>query len=645
MGYDMNDTSAVLRSCPKSIDSYVRNLTSSYADKSNESSVVATSVFMLVLTAVFFNLNLFSRVSNTSAVLNPTARLVLSSALDIFPAVMAYLFSEAKNAGPGGDSSSSSDLPVRARVILTWMLLVELLRKKVAAILVTPGAGPGQGYGAIISHAATVVWLGYLVFYNIKGAGRVAVFGILWLLGAAKFLQRVAFTEIGKRSLAYGKNARLLSSYMAQMLQARGPVSEPDTPWKRLEMCKYVVMGEENLVVMPGPHGYQLDLARVDDDNSRIVTVGKIWEVAADAEQSSGHRRLFQSNPRIRRLCLSYALFKLLRRRFEHLPAMTKEETDDCRDLVFKGLCSIRDSGDDDDNAAALGGGGVALFQVLKDEISFLSEYHHSVHPVVLASPYFFLVNYFLFPTVVCGLCLMTILLCGNGDMAVAFGSIMADNYAMSAGVFTMTRCLWQNFLKTPAAFFSTIDISITYLLFLAFIYEEIWEFLVFVFSKWFMVSLLCTYTAKPRSWGLSKTYSGVLHRISKLMDDEFLPDPDCRDVTMNVVKKGAMLGKALVDEAAKEDERSIWKLLDDLWVELIVYVAPSSSDEHMKGHEEALLQGGELVTLLWALATHTGIARPPPTETKVVVTRVEEDLEEGSQQVAVTRVEEDLAA
>uniref|UniRef100_A0ACD6A9S5 Uncharacterized protein n=1 Tax=Avena sativa TaxID=4498 RepID=A0ACD6A9S5_AVESA len=837
MGYDMNDTSAVLTSCPKSIDSYVRNLTSSYADKSNESSVVATSVFMLVLTAGFFNLNLFSRVSNTSAVLNPTARRLLSSALDIFPAVMSYLLSEAKNAGPGGDSSSSSDLPVRARLILTWMLLVELLRKKVAAILVTPGAGPDQGYGAIISHAATVVWHGYLVFYNIKGAGRVAVFGILWLLGAAKFLQRVAFTEIGKRSLAYGKNARLLSSYMAQMLQARGQVSEPDTPWKRLEMCKYVVMGEENLVVMPGPHGYQLDLARVDDAKSRIVTVGKIWKRLADpdAERSSaaGHRRLFQSNPRIRRLCLSYALFKLLRRRFEHLPAMTKEETDDCRDLVFKGLCSISDSGDDDDNAVSVGGGGgVALFQVLKDEISFLSEYHHSVHPVVLASPYFFLVNYFLFPTVVCGLCLMTILLCGNGDMAVAFGSIMADNYAMSAGVFTMTRCLWQNFLKTPAAFFSTIDISITYLLFLAFIYEEIWEFLVFLFSKWFMVSLLCTYTAKPRSWGLSKTYSGVLHRISyanrklshpsriackqlsvlsrlswlsmalgtaslpkqakssmtarfrsaayggaplsngkdilllggrqrhdyshlswfcesesvaeviltwhiatcllelavvpvnhkaaggtssssssrpaedshrmvatrlsrycaylvafhpellpddpegtervykdmkkglkealhcwdyhlasesarfrKLMDDEFLPDPDCRDVTMNVVKKGAMLGKALIDEAAKENERSIWKLLDDLWVELIVYVAPSSSDEHMKGHEEALLQGGELVTLLWALATHTGIARPPPTETKVVVTRVEEDLEEGSQQVAVTRVEEDLAA
>uniref|UniRef100_A0ACD5XX54 Uncharacterized protein n=1 Tax=Avena sativa TaxID=4498 RepID=A0ACD5XX54_AVESA len=513
----LNDTSAVLTSCPKSINSYVRNLTSSYADKSNESSVVATSVFMLILTAVFFNLNLFSRVSNTSAVLNPTARLVLSSALSIFPAVMSYLFSEAKNAGPGGgDSSSSSDLPVRARVILTWMLLVELLRKKVSAILVTAGMGHDQGYGVIISHAVTVAWLGYLVFFNIKGAGRVAVFGMLWLLCAAKFLQRVAFTEIGKRSLAYGKNARLLSFYMAQMLHARprqasAGVEEPTTPSKRLEMCEYVVMGEENLVVMPGPHGYQLDLAMVADDD-RVVTIGKIWKLA-DAERDSGNR-LFQSNPRIRRLCLSFALFKLLRRRFEHLPAMTKQETDDCRDLVFKGLCS-RD-------AAAIGGGGgvssddsgVALFQVIKDEVSFLSEYHHSVHPVVLASPYFFLVNYLLFPTVVCGLCLMTILLCGNGDMAVAYGSIKDDNYAISAGVFTMTRCLWENFLKTPAAFFSTIDISITYLLFVAFIYEEIWEFLVFVFSRWFMVSLLCTYTAKPR-WRLSPTFGGALHRIS----------------------------------------------------------------------------------------------------------------------------------
>ncbi|XP_037419308.1 uncharacterized protein LOC119284177 [Triticum dicoccoides] len=498
MGYMNDPRGLLLTTCPSSIDHYVQNLTSSYSNKSNESSVVATSVFMLVLAAVFFNLNLFSRVSNTSAVLNPTARAILNSALNLFLPVMSYLFSEAKNTPDGG-----ADLPVRARLILTWMLLVELLRKKVEAILVT--AGMQQGYSNIITHANAVAWLGYLVFFNLKVAGRVAVFGTLWLLCAAKFVQRVAFTEIGKRSLAYGKNARLLSSYMAEMVKdpRHGGTAAQDqdlSPSQRMKTCKYVVMGEENLMRKPGPHGYELDLDRLNttyDDGDHIVTVGKIWELV---EQEKKPRL-----KRLQRLSLSFALFKLLRPRFELRPAMTKQETDHCRDLIFQGLCRV-DDGDVDP--------GVALFQVLKDEISFLSEYYHSVHPVVLASPYFFVINYITFPVVVMVLCFMTIALAGNGDMLLAFHSVGEDNYAISSGIFTLTKCLWKNFLRKPVAFFAIIDISITYLLFIAFVYEEVWEYMVFVFSNWFMVSLLCTHTARRR-WQESKTYRGTLRCIA----------------------------------------------------------------------------------------------------------------------------------
>ncbi|XP_044958823.1 uncharacterized protein LOC123410018 [Hordeum vulgare subsp. vulgare] len=772
-----NDTSQVLM-CPGSpdIQNYVRNLTSSYAGKSNESSVVATSVFMLVLAAVFFNLNLFSRVTNTSAILNPTVRQILSSALSLFLPVMSYLFSEAKNTG--GD-----DFPVRARLILSWMLLVELIRKNVEAIPTT--VAMQKGYAGIIGQANSVSWLGYLVFFNLKGAGRVAVFGILWMLCAAKFVQRAAYTEIGKRSFAYGKNARLLSSYMDQMLaqlrrrrqQQHGASSVVDAsahPLDRLKTCEYLVMGEENLVLKPGPHGYELDLDKVAMEDDGIVTVGKIWQLRHNDKEES---------PRLRRLCLSFALFKLLRRRFEdlHLPAMTKEETDNCRDLIFEGLCKYDD-----------GASGRPLFQVLKDEISFLSEDRHSVHPVVLASPYFFVINYITFPVVVFALCVMTVVLSGNGNISLAFQSMGTDNYAISSGIFKLTKCLWRNFFRSPAAFFSTVDISITYILFIVVVYEHVWEYLVFVFSNWFMVSLLCTYTAKVR-WRQSATYRGCFHRISwiggklshrsripfkqlsllrvtwlsmtlptaflpkqakcSIMErfrsaaygrdgwpshlsngksvlysreqfshlswfcesesvaeviitwhiattllemaypgsvqhkggtsrltetdehrtvaarlskycsylvafhPELLPDDregtervyqdmkaglkevlgtwdyyfapervryekmmtttneklhvNCRDNTMTMVQKGIVLGKVLMD-TMDINYGGVWELLADLWVELIVYVAPSSSDEHVQGQEEALVQGGELVTLLWALATHTGVTRPP---------------------------------
>lgn len=87
------------------------------------------------------------------------------------------------------------------------MLLVELLRKKVDEVRM-------RGYSGSIQRAGCMVWLGCLVFFNIRRVGQKALFGVLWVLCATKVVQRIAFTQIGKRSYAYGKNARLITSYM-----------------------------------------------------------------------------------------------------------------------------------------------------------------------------------------------------------------------------------------------------------------------------------------------------------------------------------------------------------------------------------------------------------------------------------------------
>uniref|UniRef100_A0A0D3GC53 DUF4220 domain-containing protein n=2 Tax=Oryza TaxID=4527 RepID=A0A0D3GC53_9ORYZ len=743
--------------------SFVSNMTISYADQSNESSVVATSVVMFILAAVFFNLNLFSSVSDVSAVLNPTVRLFLSSALNLFLPVMSYLFSEAKKATVDKSifvnlkqGQQADDLPLLARVILTWMLLVELLRKKVEAILITTGM---HVYSSLISHASSVAWLGNLVFFNLQAAGKKALFGVLWVLCAAKLVQRVAITEIGKRSFAHGKNARIISSYMTQLPKLRRHVVEEvdvdvgNCGAVRLELCKYAVMGEENMVLKAGPHGYELDLGLATSD-AAVVTVGKIWQT--------------KEHPRLKRLCLSFALFKLLRRRFENLPPATKQETDECRELILDGMCK-------DAHATGDVPAEVALFQVLNDEVNFLTEYYHSVLPVVLASPYFFLVNYLCFPVVVLGLCVMTIVLCGNGSVLYAFKSLTNDNYAVSSGILSLTKCLWKNVVRSPPVFFSFVDVSICYLLFIVVIYEEVWEFIVFLLSNWFVVSLLCNFSANPwrresptfrgsvrcilwlrrnlshypslitikqftvlstcclsprlptatlprhaklailerfrggdplSNGGAVLTSMGGRHRrfsrlawtcqsgavaeviltwhiATSLLETkqqhqspsrrtaarlsrycaylvayrpELLPDDregteriykDLKkgikaalggargyyfssersrhetiraisaklalpeDADMTVLQRGAVLGKELVDEAGDGAVvEAVWEMLADVWVELIVYVSPSRAEEHAKAHEAALVQGSELVTLLWVLATHTGITR-----------------------------------
>uniref|UniRef100_A0ACD5Y349 Uncharacterized protein n=1 Tax=Avena sativa TaxID=4498 RepID=A0ACD5Y349_AVESA len=687
---------------------------------------------------------------------------------------MSYLFSEAKNAGATMSTTSSysgstgvKDFSLRAGLILIWMLLVELLRKKVDDIR-------WQGYSSTIQRAGRVVWLGSLVFFNIRSAGRKAVFATMWILCATKVVQRIAFTEVAKRSYVHGKNPWLITSYMAQMLKAddllamdvEGAAAPLRSGEEVLKRCNYIVTGEDNMVKEATADGYELDMD-MDGPFSGVITVGKIWKLDDDYESD----RIFidfDSDQRLRRLCLSFALFKLLRRRLVHQGEITEEEAIHCKSIIFRGLCKCKNGNDSEE----------ALFQVLNDELNFLCEYYHSVVPVVLASPFFLLANYILLPFVVCGLCLMTIILCGYGDVGYAFYSIHKDNFALQSGLSKLTICLLEGF-RSPSYFFSLVDLSITCLLFIIFFYEEIWEFLVFLLSNWFIISIIGSYASKPR-WRMSPTITGTFRRLmwlrskmshgsicfrqfsllnlrwpvifgvpttlslmvrsvpvpikvkrcikdyllahdydvgltngksalqknhmgslswaceSKSISEVILtwhiatsliqercppqskdgaasykaattlskyraylvafhPEllPDNQDKTEAVfeavkaelkdklgcgeyyfsrrrtrvdkimehgldqglwienkmVKNGATLAKALVT-LADSDRGALWKLLADVWTELVVYVAPSSNEERVKGHEKVLVQGGEFVTMLWALATHIGVYR-----------------------------------
>lgn len=141
----------------------------------------------------------------------------------------------------------------------------------------------------------------------------------------------------------------------------------------------------------------------------------------------------------------------------------------------------------------------MAVFEVMGSEVNFLSEYYHSVVPVVLASPLFFVANYFLLPVVVLCVCLMTIVVCGGGDVLYAFRSIKTDNFTMSSGIVDTSLCLLLTARRDAASFFATINFAVTFLLYIIYIYEEVWEWFVFLLSDWFAVSLFSAYVAKAR--------------------------------------------------------------------------------------------------------------------------------------------------
>ncbi|VAH12906.1 unnamed protein product [Triticum turgidum subsp. durum] len=645
---------------------------------------------MFVLAVLFFILNLFSRSSDASAILNPTVRLFLSTSLSLFLPAMSYLYSEAKNA-----VGQTADLSVRARTILMWMFLVELLRKKVEAILVTAGM---QGYSDTIDSASRVVWLGSLVFFNLRSAGKKALYGSLWVLAAAKLVQRFVTVELGKHSFAYGKNPQLIASYMTQMLKLQGEAGSDV-----LKGCNYAVIGEEELKKKAGPKGYKLDELEkaISEADSSVVTVGKIWALA---EKDT----LLHRDPKLKRLCLSFALHKLLRRRLEEYP-ITDAEASNCRDLVFKGLWRE-------------GMGGEDAIQVFSDELQFLCEYYHSVLPVVFASPFFFVHNYILFPIIVWAFCILMLILAFAYEEVWEFIVFLISNWFMVSLLCSHTSTPeWRthpllrriipsivsvrNTMNQPQVCFKQFSVLRFSRLSLPLPTREVpeeaktlimerlarvsrdaplsngmsvlrsaehrlsiqshelsWacksDSIAEVILTWHIATALldatyrrqrgtrpedgreaatalsgyCAYLVAfhPKLlpddkdgtelvhadmkrqlreemggwWGYYR--SGESDRYTKLMQVA-----RTRQEETTVISKGARLGKVFIDRYKDDARERVWKLLGDLWTEVMLYVAPTSGELHMKAHKEALAEGGEFITVLWAIVTHTGITRP----------------------------------
>ena len=88
----------------------------------------------------------------------------------------------------------------------------------------------------------------------------------------------------------------------------------------------------------------------------------------------------------------------------------------------------------------------------------------------------------------------------------------------------------------------------------------------------------------------------------SKLMD--IAEEAPANNVDMNILQQGATLGKALIDN---EDKESRWKILAEVWADLLVHIAPSWNVADHKHHLES---GGEFITLIWALLSHCGIEK-----------------------------------
>uniref|UniRef100_A0A0E0Q5N8 DUF4220 domain-containing protein n=1 Tax=Oryza rufipogon TaxID=4529 RepID=A0A0E0Q5N8_ORYRU len=376
-------------------------------------------------------------------------------------------------------SSMSRDTVHRPSVlfVLLWMLLVELMRKKVSSMARSSGADGGAfsratgGRFRLMGHcdeATKLAWIGWLIFQNTYysdskcGDHKVlAMFAVLWSLVVAKLLQRVFNEWKAQESLTAAGNTHLIAGYMQLV---------------------YVVMGEEKLVVhavkkkkhdvvtttITTPHcGYGVgtypqhqseqkhvnllvDMAKCDE----VVTVQKIkrkiklprwWCCCCFTVTGS------RFTDYIYQLCFSFALFKLLRRRFEHYP-MVEAGSQTSRQLLLEEL---------------LVGGAKKTFRVMRQELDFLDSYYDAGSPVAMSSPWLFIVNYF-FSLVFVSTYLAAII-------------VVLVDVEYNMGTF-------KSHLPSPGLY-----IAVSILLVVTLVAVEFTDLLTnYILSNWFMVHLFC---------------------------------------------------------------------------------------------------------------------------------------------------------
>ncbi|XBH80773.1 hypothetical protein VPH35_106453 [Triticum aestivum] len=217
------------------------------------------------------------------------------------------------------------------------------------------------------------IWIVYLAipsfdlpgrpFMEIRLYLRIIPFSLIY---AKMALKCYAFLK-ARRSFALGRNPRLIVGYMQQLLQEEGDdqhgeedVNVPPPP--------LVVTGEDKRQVekQPRPHGYMFRNNMKAHQDGNLVTIDRVWQL--------DNMFLMPMPQRLKDICLSFALFKLLRCRFARYKladVITKDTIKFVKSILLE----------DGEHERA--------FRMIADELYFLHDYYDSPLPVLYSGSWF----------------------------------------------------------------------------------------------------------------------------------------------------------------------------------------------------------------------------------------------------------------
>uniref|UniRef100_A0A0E0C301 DUF4220 domain-containing protein n=1 Tax=Oryza meridionalis TaxID=40149 RepID=A0A0E0C301_9ORYZ len=250
-------------------------------------------------------------------------------------------------------------------LLIVWTVLIQIIKGNTdiaSAAVVTealPVHGEAGGSRPFVELLAYSIWTtGLLLYYhiNVKFWRWVLMLPICVIYSIKVVVKLTAFHR-ARGSFALGRNVNVIAGYMTQVydFEEDGAGRPP----------RYIVIGEEKQHLEKTPNGYRIKACALEGNAitcSTLLTLDKIWPLWA-----SGDPLLSSQSLQLRDLCLSFALFKSLRRRFAGYP-LVEAGSPKALDFVLSGMLA-----DADDHGRT--------FRVLIDELAFASNFYYSCLP------------------------------------------------------------------------------------------------------------------------------------------------------------------------------------------------------------------------------------------------------------------------
>ncbi|KAG2639746.1 uncharacterized protein LOC120661180 [Panicum virgatum] len=250
---------------------------------------------------------------------------------------------------------ASCDATDHYTFLIVWAFLVQIVMINTST-LVAVDDREGQSKGPPFELLVQGVWTLYLGLSGgfstiLKSDAIIFIVFIPFPLLCSKIVLKYYAFQKARRSFALGRNPGLVFVHM-QKLQAHESNQHVEAP----PPPPLLVMREEGKEVEMQPRGYS-----IKDDDSRttrihhnigLVTIDKVWQLDI-------------ATPKLKDLCLSFALFKLLRCRFARYKLTSSMGT-----LTFFRSLFLK-VGEHD-----------RVFGLIVDELSFVHDYYYSSLPI-----------------------------------------------------------------------------------------------------------------------------------------------------------------------------------------------------------------------------------------------------------------------